>query len=432
MSMTLRDVGRRLEGAMTGALPADVRRNMHLELYVALAYGAFYACIIPFIPVILRRLGASPDLLALYAAMQFLGSITTSLSIVLMRQRRTMNVIITCWFIARLLFVLTALFDGVLPLIALGAIFWLLEGFVIPGYTRVVQKIYPDAVRGKVMSTVRMGQVLAILLVTPLAGWALDHVGHRVLFPIACVLGVASVFLFMRLRVDEGPLPPRQTKTFADLSAIVRGDARFRRYLFSFALYGLGTMLAWPVYPLVQVDRLQLSYSTIGLLGLIESLLWLFSYLIWGRYLDRKGGLTVLRATCVVSLIQPVVYIFAGNAWMLIPAFISRGIVSGGFELGRINAGIQLAPADRITEYAVIQSTTIGVRGIIAPLISAMLLHLGLPPTGIFVISAVLVATAWVLFGSIDAPAPATAPVTGPTIAATLAVPEAEVAPVTH
>ena len=117
---------------------------------------------------------------------------------------------------------------------------------------------------------------------------------------------------------------------------------------------------------------------------------------------------------------------------MLIPAFISRGIVSGGFELGRINAGIQLAPADRITEYAVIQSTTIGVRGIIAPLISAMLLHLGLPPTGIFVISAVLVATAWVLFGSIDAPAPATAPVTGPTIAATLAVPEAEVAPVTH
>jgi len=409
MIVSLRDAGRRLEGAMTGALPADVRRNMHIEVGVALAYGAFYACIIPFIPVILRRLGASPDLLALYAALQFLGSITTSLSMVLMRQRRTMNVIVTCWFVARVLFLLTALFDGVLALIALGAVFWLLEGFVIPGYTRIVQKIYPDTVRGKVMSTVRMGQVLAILLVTPVAGWALDHIGHRVLFPIACGLGVLSVFLFMRLRVDEGPLPPRPTKTFAELGALVRADPRFRRYLFSFALYGLGTMLVWPVYPLVQVDRLHLSYSTIGLLGLVESCMWLFSYLIWGRYLDRRGGLAVLRLTCAVAMVQPLVYIFADNGWMLIPAFIARGIVSGGFELGRINTGIQLAPPDRITEYAVIQSTTIGMRGILAPLISALLLRMGMPPAGLFLLSIGLMVAAWVLFGRIDAPAPISA-----------------------
>jgi MFS family permease len=391
---------------MTGALPADVRRNMHTEVLVALAYGAFYACIIPFIPVVLRRLGATPDMLAIYAALQFLGSITSSLSIVVMRRRRTMSVILACWFTARALFIVTAFIQGAVPLIALGAIFWLLEGFVVPGYTRILQKIYPDPVRGKVMSTVRMGQVTAILLVTPLAGWALDHVGYPVLFPLACILGLGSVFLFMRVRVDEGPLPPRQTKTFSELNAIVRNDARFRQYLFSFALFGLGTMLAWPVYPLVQVDRLQLSYSTIGLLGLVESLMWLLSYLIWGRFLDGRGGLAVIRATCAIALLQPLVYIWADSAWLLIPAFIARGIVSGGFELGRINAGIQLADPERITEYAVIQSTTIGVRGIIAPLISALLLRLGLPPTGIFVLSVGCMAVAWVLFGRIQAPAP--------------------------
>ncbi|MCB0185952.1 MAG: MFS transporter, partial [Caldilineaceae bacterium] len=284
--------------------------------------------------------------------------------------------------------------------------FWLLEGFVIPGYTRILQKIYPDPVRGKVMSTVRMGQVTAILLVTPLAGWALDHVGYPVLFPLACILGISSVLLFTRLRVDEGPLPPRQTKAFGELQEIVRNDARFRRYLFSFALFGLGTMLAWPVYPLVQVDRLQLSYSTIGLLGLVESTMWLFSYLIWGRFLDRRGGLAVMRATCAIALVQPLVYIWASSAWLLIPAFVARGIVSGGFELGRINAGIQLADPERITEYAVIQSTTIGMRGIIAPLISAFLLRLGMPPTGIFILSVGCMVTAWVLFGFVHAPAP--------------------------
>jgi MFS family permease len=406
MTLLFRRAGRQFEGLMTGALPADVRRNMHTEVLVALAYGAFYACTIPFIPVILRRLGASADMLALYAALQFLGSITSSLSIVLMQRRRTMTVILACWFTARALFILVAFFQGAVPLMVIGALFWLLEGFVIPGYTRILQKIYPDTVRGKVMSTVRMGQVTAILLVTPLAGWALDRVGHPVLFPLACILGVGSVFLFMQLRVDEGPLPPRQTKTFADLQAIVRADPRFRLYLVSFALYGLGTMLAWPVYPLVQVDRLQLSYSTIGLLGLVESVLWLFSYLIWGRFLDRRGGLAVMRATCAISLVQPFVYIWAGSAWMLIPAFVARGITAGGFELGRINAGIQLADPERITEYAVIQSTTIGMRGILAPLISALLLRLGMPPTGIFLLSAGCIAVAWVLFGCINAPAP--------------------------
>lgn len=399
MSLPFRSAGRRLEGLMTGALPADVRRNMHTEVYVALAYGAFYACTIPFIPVVLRRLGASTDLLALYAALQFLGSITSSLSMVVMRRRRTMNVILICWFTARALFVLTAFMQGAASLIALGAIFWLLEGFVIPGYTRIIQKIYPDNVRGKVMSTVRMGQVTAILLVTPLAGWALDRIGHPMLFPLACILGVGSVFLFMRLRVDEGPLPPRETKAFSALSEIVRNDARFRLYLLSFALFGLGTMLAWPVYPLVQVDRLQLSYSTIGLLGLVESVMWLLSYLIWGRFLDRRGGLAVMRATCAVSLLQPLVYIWAGTAWMLVPAFIARGIASGGFELGRINAGIQLADPDRITEYAVIQSTTIGMRGVVAPLISALLLRVGVPPASIFALSVSCMIVAWVLFG---------------------------------
>ena len=40
MTVSFRRAGRHLEGLMTGALPADVRRNMHTEVRVALAYGA--------------------------------------------------------------------------------------------------------------------------------------------------------------------------------------------------------------------------------------------------------------------------------------------------------------------------------------------------------------------------------------------------------
>jgi len=407
MFVMVRALGAQMEALLAGTLDKEVRRNMHIEVISSVAYGIFYACIIPFIPVVLRRAGATPEMIALYASLQFLGSITTSLSLVLMRRRRTFNVIITCWLLARSLFLITALVQGSVPLIVLGSIYWLLEGFVIPGYTRVVQKLYPDEVRGKVMSTVRMGQVAAILLVTPLAGWALDHIGYRTLFPVASLVGIGSVLLFMRMRLDEGLLPPRQSKALTELVQIVRNDRRFGIYLLSFALLGVGTMLSWPLYPLVQVDRLHLSYSQIGLLGLVESCMWLISYLVWGRYLDGRGGVAVMRAVCAVSMITPLSYMIAWSGWLLIPASLARGIVMGGFELGRINAGIQLASRERITEYAVVQSTVVGLRGIFGPQISVALLGAGFSDVTIFALSAGVMAVAWLIFGLVNAPMPA-------------------------
>ena len=272
----LNRTGMWLETALAGSLSPAVRRVMHIELSMSLAYGVFYACIFPFTQVVLRRLGATVDMLALYTALLFFGSVFTSFSIVIMRRRRTMNIIVFCWLLGRSLFLLTAFVTGAVQLMAIGIVFWLLEAFVIPAYTRVIQKIYPESGRGKVMSTVRMGRVSIILLITPLAGWAMDHLGYRVLFPIGAVFGILATYLFTRIDLEEGELPPRQTKAFSDLWQIVRTDKNFAIYLLSYSLFGLGGLLSWPLYPVVQVDRLQLSYSDIGLLGLVESITWFF------------------------------------------------------------------------------------------------------------------------------------------------------------
>jgi len=186
---------------------------MHIELSMSLAYGVFYATIIPFTQVVLRRQGATVEMLAIYTALLFLGSVFTSFSIVLMRRRRTVNIIIYCWLLGRSLFLLTAFTSGAVPLMAFGIIFWVTEEFVVPAYTRVIQRIYPESGRGKVMSSVRMGRVSVILLVTPLAGWALDKVGYQVLFPIAALFGILATYLFTRIQIDEGELPPRQTRS---------------------------------------------------------------------------------------------------------------------------------------------------------------------------------------------------------------------------
>jgi len=397
--------GRGIEERLAGVLPEAVRHNMHVELWVSIAYGVFFAASISFIPVILRRLGASPDLLAVYTSQQFLGSALTSLSIVVMRRRRTMNVVVVCWVLARSVLLFWGFVTSTGWMLILGAVFWLLEAFPSPGYTRILLRIYPPESRGKIMSLVRLGRVGAILLVTPLAGWALDHWGYQRLFPIAGAVGILSALLFLRLRVDEGQLPVRQTKTLSELVGILRTDRRFTRFLTSFSLYGAGTIISWTLYPIVQVDRLHLSYSQIGLLGLAQSVFWLLGFIYWGRQVDRRGGLWVLRANTLINLAIPLTYFFASSPWMLLPAFIVNGITIAGWDMGAINATIELADKERVTEYAALQSTMLGLRGMIMPFVAAGLLRAGLPVNGIFLISVVLIAGSWFFFGTVQSAA---------------------------
>ena len=114
----------------------------------------------------------------------------------------------------------------------------------------------------------------------------------------------------------------------------------------------------------------------------------------------------MLRAITAISIVTPLSYMTAQSLWMLIPSAVARGMGMAGFELGRINAGIQLADPDRVTEYAAIQSTVVGLRGLLTPVVMVGLLRLGVPHNGIFLISAIVLALGWVSFGWVKAPLP--------------------------
>lgn len=378
-----------------------VRRNALLDLWGAMAYGVFFGAALQFIPVVLRNLGASTEMLALYTSQTYLGSILTSFSIVLMRRRRTKSFAVACWYAARSIFLFVGLVQDVPWLVLLTALFWFLEAFPSPAYTRIVQVIYPPEIRGKIMSLIRLGMTVTVVAITPFAGWALDEWGYRILFPLAALMAILSTVFFNRIEVNEGPLPPRQTKTFAGLIAILRTNRPFALHLLSFTVYGLGALLGFALYPVVQVDRLHLSYTEIGLLGLAQSAFWLLGFLYWGGAVDKRGGLWVMRVNLLIAFFVPFSYIWATNGWMLLPAFIAQGIISAGVDLGLINTSISLAEPDKVVEYAAVQATVIGVRGAITPFIGAWLYRLGVEDTIIFAAGSLLILVSWWITGRI-------------------------------
>lgn len=387
----MRGFGDWLGLGFTGALAPTVRYNVFTELWGSVAYGVFWAAALQFVPVVLRRMGAESEVIAFYNAQTYLGALLTSLSIVLMRGRRTKNFAVWCWMVGRSTFFAFALINNITWLMIVIALFWLLEQFPSPAYTRIVQGIYPVEIRGQAMSLVRLGMTVAIVLVTPLAGWMLDHWGHQLLFPLAALFGILATWMFNRLDVDEGVLPPRQTKSIGTLWGVVLSNRNFTIHLISVILYGFGALIGVAFYPIVQVDRLQLSYTELGWLSTAQSLTWLLGFVYWGRLVDKRGGIWVMRVNFAIGALVPFCYIFATNGWMLLPAFIAQGIISAGVDLGFVNTCIQLAEPDKVVEYAAIHTTVVGIRGLIGPFVGVLLVNGGVNEAWVFLGGTLLV-----------------------------------------
>jgi MFS family permease len=387
----------RFETWLVGQLESDVRHNMRIDLGAAILYGAF-ATILAFVPQVLRRLGASAELLALYNASSYLGNILAGPGLLLARQGRPLQMAVASWALARAVFFGAAFVTGHVGMLILAAIFWLGEGLPAPIYSGIVQRIYPVTDRGKVMAVVRVGMSTSLLMLAPLAGWALDRAGYRVLFPIAAFVGVVSAVLFLRIRLAEGEIRLRRRPTLGRLAGILTRDARFRLYLVGIILFGLSGLAPSAIIPVVQVDRLRLSYTELGWLNLAFSLARLVSYFYWGRLIDRWGALRCMQVAFVINVVVVLPYAWVTAGWMLVPSFLASGVVNAAIDLGFITAAIQLADPKQIQEYAALQSTVIGVRGMIGPFIGVGLLGLGAQDATIFLLaSGLALAAAFVL-----------------------------------
>ena len=308
-----------IERTLVGRVPGDVGFNVRVELWASVAYGVFHAACLGFVPVVLRREGASAEELALYVAFTYIGLVIAPLSMVALRHISPMRLSVWCWGIGRGVLVLAFAFSGAPWLLFLTAVMWIMESIPSPAYSRIMEQGYPREYRGRAMAGIRVGMALTVLALTPLAGWALDAIGHRWLFPVAAVFGVVSVLIFARMRLSESPAEPQARPSLA---------------------------------------------------------------------------------ACV-----PFTYLWAGSAWALLPAFIAQGLLQGGFELGVTNTTIALAERGRVLEYAALQTLTIGLRGLAAPLIGTLLLQAGVDPAWLFGAAAVLMVLSIPMFLAARSPA---------------------------
>ena len=98
----------RLEMWLVGPLDPQVRQDMYVDVRAACTHSVI-ATILTFIPIILRRSGATTQQIAYYFAITALGLLTTNISVWLMRRWGMKRVALVCWLLGRGSLLFTAL-----------------------------------------------------------------------------------------------------------------------------------------------------------------------------------------------------------------------------------------------------------------------------------------------------------------------------------
>jgi MFS family permease len=392
--------------------PARVRRNFRIDLTSAILGGAYISVVVTFMPIVVRRMGGSPSDVALVVAAPFIGHLLSPLFTFLFSGLKPVRVVATTATAARVVFLAGVLVAATPLMLAMTTVVvFVIAVANIGSYTLLMQGIYPDNERAKAMANVRIGGAIAGIASAALAGAFIDIIPAAFVFAAAAIIALPGAIAFFGIRFD--PVAVRTRRPLRQIAEGVWADQRYRRLLLAATVFGTGNLMNVAVYPIMLVDHFNASNSFVGALMVVQSATMIVAYLVWGRIIDRGSSIRLTLVNTVVTLLVPIGYIAAPDSWALIPVAAVAGIVTAGGELTFFTNIVQLAPRERIGEYAAAQSLLMGIRGTFAPFVASALLGLVDPRAVLLVGVLFMTIGAWIMAGAVrlaTAPRPAAVP----------------------
>jgi DHA1 family inner membrane transport protein len=368
-------------------------RNLALDLVVAVGTGVTVALVSAILPTVARRGGLEPLGLSALAAAPFVANL---LGVFAGRfgPRSTRQMTLTRGIGAASLLVLFIV-PPAHVLIAVSVVFWLSMSFGSPFHLRLWGAMYPARLRGRVVGVLGMGRAAAGALAAFGGGVLADRIGGERAVAVAGVIGVACAIGFVGLRAAtaERPAPFSARESIRAL--------RERPFLGRIALaqgfYGGGLIAAVPLYALVHVDRLNLSLSDVGVIGILAAVATTVAFPIWGAIADRHGAVTALRLGSAIGILSLIGYALAPNVLVLWVAAIAAGLGSASIDVGIAAAVSDHTPmASRSAAMAGWNAIT-GARGIAAAFLMSALLQLGIVDVTVGLLACAAISTIGVL-----------------------------------
>jgi DHA1 family inner membrane transport protein len=351
----------------------SISRNLSLDLIAAIGYGITGALVSTLLPTIARRGGMEPLGLAALAAAPFL---TNLLSVFAGRfgPRSTRQFAVLRAIGAASLAALVVLPSNAV-IIAIAFVYWVSVSFSSPFQLRLWGASYPGRIRGRVVGFVGTGRSAAGAMAALVGGVLADRLGGPTAVAIAGFAGVACGLAYAAFRA--APSAATLAYTARESIGALRVRPTLRRVALAQGFFGGGSIAAGPLYALVYVDRLDLSLSDVGVIGVFASSATTVSFLVWGVVADHFDPLAAMRYGSLIGLGGLVGYAVAPGLGILLVSALAMGIAGSSIEVGI--AGV-ISDNTPLTERAAAMSgwnAFTGARGLIAPFLMSGLVQFG-------------------------------------------------------
>jgi DHA1 family inner membrane transport protein len=351
-----------------------VGRNLALDTVASVGVGVTVALVTTLLPTIARRGGLDPIGLAALAAAPFVANLLGAFAGRVGPRSRKQLALMRAAGAASLL--VLGLFSAAPVMIAVSVVFWLSLALSGPYYLRLWGTMYPSRVLGRVVGFLGSGRAAASALAALVGGILADQIGGEMAVALAGLVGLACTLAYVGLRSPDTERPP--TYSARDSLRALRERPVLSRIAMAQGFYGGGLIAAVPLYAIVNVDRLNLSLSDVGIIGILTAGATTLSFLVWGAVADRRGPLVAMRLGSAFGLAALVAYALAPSVAVLWVAAIAAGAGSASIDVGIASVVSDHTPlASRAAAMAGWNAIT-GARGIVAAFAMSIALQLGL------------------------------------------------------
>jgi MFS family permease len=260
-------------------------------------------------------------------------------------------------------------------MIAVAIVFWLSQSLGSPFHLRLWGAMYPARLRGRVVGIIGSGRAAAAASAALVGGLLADRLGGETAVALAGLVGLLCAFAYAGLRAPSAARPP--VFSARDSIRAMRERPILSRIALAQGFYGGGLIAASPLYAIVNVDRLNLSLSDVGVIGILTAGTTTIFFLVWGAVADRRGPLVAMRLGSGLGLAALVAYALAPDVTVLWVAAVAAGAGSASIDVGIASiVSDHTSLASRSAAMAGWNAIT-GARGIAAAFAMAVLLELG-------------------------------------------------------
>jgi hypothetical protein len=350
-----------------------ISRSLSLDLLAAIGYGVSGALVSTLLPTIARRGGLEPLGLAVLAAAPFLTNLLSVFAGRLGPQSTSQFAFLRAvgaGSLVALLFV-----PGAPVIIAVAIVFWVSISFGSPFQLRFWGAMYPGRMRGRVIGFLGTGRAAAAGVAAVGGGVLADRLGGPTAVALGGVVGLLCSLAYFGFRTSTSAAPIAYSAR--ESIRAMRARPMLQRVALAQGFFGGGFIAAGPLLALVYVDRLDLSLSDVGVIGVIGAAATTVSFLVWGTVADRFDGLAAMRWGSIIGLVGLVVYAVAPAYAVLLPAALAIGISNSSIEIGV--SGVISDNTELASRAAAMSgwNAVTGARGLVAPFLMSALVQFG-------------------------------------------------------